>query len=297
MGDDGVIEPTGQVGLPSGIVISKDNFSARTKGLLVYDVATGNLLATAVAPGEASVNRREAFDARMHRLAYTNDCELYVATLTGGTYVPSGRWKPPQAFGEAKQCFDTPTFGEDGRIRATVGAAVSEPGRVVSVDPAQPDTAPMDEGAGSVRQEKKFRIAGLNKSDVRVYVGGDTVTDLVVTGVKPGGDVLSGDFWYDCKTQVDKAAFLCTSSRDISRQYYGSVALATVDVPAGTVTVKQVAPASKASRPTVLPAPDRKQVAINDSTGWYTTSLEGASSPARQPLSDQQNLGDILFWA
>ncbi|MFG1676168.1 hypothetical protein [Micromonospora sp. NPDC049282] len=296
MGDDGVIEPTGQVGLPSGIVVSKDDFSAGSKGLLVYDVTTGNLLATAVAPGEAEVNRREAFDATMQRLAYTNDCELQVATLTGGTYVPSGRWQPPQTFGEPKQCFDNPTFGEDGRIRATVGATVSEPGRVMSVDPVQPDTAPRDEGAGSVRQEKEFRIADLKKSDVRVYVRGNTVTSLIVTGVKPGGDVLSGDFSYDCETQVDKASFLCTSALDMSRQYYGSVALATVDMPAGTVTVKQVAPASKASRPTVLPASDKRRVAINDSTGWYTTSLDGASSPIRQPLSDQQNLGDPLFW-
>lgn len=108
---------------------------------------------------------------------------------------------------------------------------------------------------------------------------------------------LSGDFSYDCKTQVDKASFLCTSSLDMSRQYYGSVALATVDMPAGTVTVKQVAPASKASRPVVLPASDQRRVAIYDSTGWYTTSLDGASSPTRQPLSDQQNLGDPLFWA
>lgn len=190
MGDDGVVESTGQVGLPSGIMVSKDDFSAGSKGLLVYDVTTGNLLATAVAPGEADVNRREAFDASMQRLAYTNDCELLVATLTGGTYVPSGRWEPPQTFGEPEQCFDNPTFGEDGRIRATVGATVSEPGRVMSVDPVQPDTAPRDEGAGSVRQEKKFRIAALKKSDVRVYVRGSTVTSLIVTGVKPGGDVL-----------------------------------------------------------------------------------------------------------
>ncbi|MEU8180818.1 hypothetical protein AB0B86_08585 [Micromonospora sp. NPDC049047] len=297
MGDDGVIEPTGQAGLPSGIVISKDNVSTRTKDLLVYDLTTGNLLATAAAPGEASVNRREAFDATMQRLAYTNGCELQVATLTDGAYVPSGQWTAPQAFGEAKQCFDNPTFGEDGRIRATVGATVTEPGRVMSVDPSQPDAAPREEGAGSVREEKQFRIADVKKSDVRVYVRGSSVASLMVTGVKPGGDVLSGDFWYDCKTPVDKTAFLCTSSLDISRQYYGSVALATVDVPAGTVTVKQVAPASKASRPTVLPSPDKKRVAINDSTGWYTTSLDGSSSPARQPLSDQQILGDILFWA
>ncbi|WP_091659095.1 hypothetical protein [Micromonospora auratinigra] len=297
MGDDGVIEPTGQVGLPSGIVVSKDNFSDRTKGLLVYDITTGNLLATAVAPGEASVSRREAFDETMHRLAYTSDCELQVATLNGGTYVPSGRWKPPQAFGKARQCFDTPTFDDDGRLRASVGATASEPGRVMSVDPAKPDEAPRDEGAGSVRQEKKLRLAGVNKSDVRVYVRGGTVTSLIVTGVKPGGDVLSGDFWYDCKTPVDTVTFLCTSSLDASRQYYGGVALAMVDVSAGTVRVKQVAPATEASRPTVLPAPDRKRVAINDSTGWYTTSLDGASSPARQPLSDQRNLGDILFWA
>ncbi|MER6758008.1 hypothetical protein ABT235_27955 [Micromonospora echinofusca] len=292
-----MIEPTGRIGLPSGIVISQDNFSAGTKGLLVYDVTTGSLLATAVAPGEADVRHREAFDATMHRLAYTTDCELRVATLTDGTYVPSGRWKPPQAFGEGEQCFDNPTFGEGGRIRATLGATTSGSRRVMSVDPTQPDTAPRGEGAVSYQQEKKFRIAGLDKSDVRVHVSGDTVTALDVYGVKPGGDVLSGGFSYDCETQVDKAAFLCISSLNNFNQYYGSIALATVDVPAGTVTVNQVAPASKASRPTVLLAPDRKQVAIHDSTGWYITSLDGASNPVRQPLSGQQNFLDILFWA
>ncbi|MFD1083997.1 hypothetical protein [Micromonospora andamanensis] len=296
-GDDAAIEPTGTAGLPSGIVFSKDDFSTGTKSLQVYDIATGNLLATAVAPGEAVVSRREAFDTTMNRLAYISDCELQVAELTNGVYVSSGRWQPPQDFGEGKQCFDNPTFGEDGRVRVRVGATRSEPGRVMSVDPDQPAVAPREGGAGSLEQEKKFRVAGLDESDVRVYVRGDTVTSLIVTGIKPGSDLISGAIWYDCKTQVNKDEFLCTSSRDSSRQHYGSVALAAVDVSAGTVAVKQVAPASKASRPTVLIAPDRQRVAIHDSTGWYTTSLDGASSPTRQPLSEQQVRGDILFWA
>ncbi|MFF4893558.1 hypothetical protein [Micromonospora chersina] len=294
-GADRTTGAAGAAGLPSGIVVVKEDFATRTKTLLVYDITTGKLLASAAAPAGADVDRREAFDATMHRLAYVTDCEMQVATLTEGAYVPSGRWQPPQAFGAGKQCFGFPTFGEDGRLRATIGATASEPGRVVSVDPVQDGAPPSDEGVGGLRQEKTFRIAGLTESDVRADVRGDTITGLTVTGVKPGGDVVSDDFWYDCDTRLDKTAFLCVSHGSAG-QYYGSVALATLDVPAGTVTVKQVAPASKTPRATVLPAPDHKRVAIHDSTGWYTTSLDGASTPARQPLSDQQDIGDILFW-
>lgn len=40
------------------------------------------------------------------------------------------------------------------------------------------------------------------------------------------------------------------------------------------------------------PVATRPLRAIHDSTGWYTTDLGGASSPTRQPLSEQQILGD-----
>jgi len=295
--DGGVIEPTGTSGLPSGIMVSKKDFSTDTTVFQVYDIGTGNLLTTAAAPGVFSGGSRQEFDATMHRLAYVADCALHVATLNDSMYVPSARWQPPQAFGEGKQCFNDPAFGEDGRVRATVRGNDFEPGRVMSVNPDEPDSAPRDEGAGSLRKEKLLRISGLKESDVRVYVAGDRITDLLVSGLKPGGDWITGNFSYKCNEHVDATSLLCTSSLESARQYYGSVALATVDLSAGTVTVKQVAPASESSRLTALSAPDGNRVAIRDSTGWYVTSIDGDSSPTRQPLSDQQIVGETRFWA
>ncbi|MCA2216283.1 hypothetical protein [Jidongwangia harbinensis] len=88
----------------------------------------------------------------------------------------------------------------------------------------------------------------------------------------------------------------CSSGEGEGRQPFGSVATATLDPAAGSVTMKQVAPASKTAGATVLVAPDHKRLAIHDLTGWYTTVLGSSAAPVRQPLSELKDLGDPLFW-
>lgn len=296
VGDDGVVEPAAPAGLPSGIVYAKDDFSSMTKVLTVYDISTGQVLGTAVAPYQ-ELSRREVFDSTMTQLVYVSKCVLYVATLANGVYTPTAQWTPAQAYGQGEQCFERPAF-RDGRIGVTVGTSGSDSYKLASVDPAHPETPPTDQGAGSPRQAKQYTIAGKSESDVRVYTEDGAVTDAWVTGSLPRreGEYFGVSYSYKCNTQVDGTTFVCSSDQGEGQQPFGSVATATLKVAAGSVTMRQVAPASKTANATVLLAPDHKRVAIHDSTGWYTTTLGSSSAPVRQPLSELQDLGDPLFW-
>jgi hypothetical protein len=304
-GNDGVIESTVLASMPSGIVFSRDSVSVGTKSLgtktlSVYDPATGQLLGTAVAPYVATVTDRERFDATMARLVYVSDCKLQVAALSAGTYLPAGQWEPAQAYGEGKQCYADPAF-KDGRVWAelrVLNASVNSPYRLVSVDPDHPETPAKDEGAGTPFQEKQYTIAGRSESDVRVYTEDGMISKVWVTGTLPQrkGQYFADSYSYKCDARVDDTTFLCSADHGQDQQPFGSVAVVSVNRSAATVAVKQVAPSSKARNATVFVGPDRKHVAIRDESGWYTAALDATSPPARSPLSDQQSLGDPLFW-
>ncbi len=288
-------------GLPSGILTSRmDRTAAGVSGTLlsVYDAASGNLLGVASAPVPAlSTLTREMFDSSMTRIAYA-DCDLTVLALRQGRFTSVGQWRAPQSYGQGKQCFRSPAFHADGRIWATVSAD-DDPGRTVSIDPASPGAAPRDEGAGpGKRQEKIFRVAGLANSDVRVWMRGTRVETVSVNAVKPGGDWVTGDFSYDCAAHVDDLTLVCTSQQDVPKQYYGSVALVTVAPAAGTVTMRRVAPAAKrgGTLAKVFVSPDRTRLAIHDSTGWYTTALDGTATPTALDLTTRSDEEGVC-WA
>jgi hypothetical protein len=295
VGDDGVGEPAATAGLPSGIVYAKDDFSSMTKVVTVYDINTGEALGSAVAPYQDL--SREVFDSTMNQLVYATKCELHLATLANGVYTSTVQWKPAQAYGQGEQCFDQPAF-RDSRIRVTIGTSGSDSYKLASVDPAHPQTPPKDEGAGSPRQEKRYTIAGKSESDVRVHTEDGVITSAWVTGSMPQreGEYYGASYSYQCNVRVDDTTFVCSSSEGEGRQPFGSVATATLNSAASSVTITQVAPASKTANATVLVAPDHKRVAIHDSTGWYTTTLGSSSAPVRQPLSELKDLGDPLFW-
>lgn len=289
--------------LPSGIVTSRDNYPAGTKTLSVFDITSGTLLGSATAPQDASVTRLDAFNATMSQLTYTSsDCALHVATLQAdGAYTESGRWAPPQAYGNGKQCFRDAQFSGNGRVRVTLSPSADEPGTVLSVNPGVPGEAPKTEGAGNLYESKKYTLVGIPESTATIHQIGPVITGADITGPTPGGNVLN-DFQYTCNTVISEDRLLCTADYNVSRQYFGSVALAAVDRTSGTVAMTKVAPASTtrtgllSEQKAVLLGPDRNTIAIHDSTGWYTTSIDGGGTPTRQPLSEQSDLGDILFW-
>jgi hypothetical protein len=234
----------------------------------------------------------------MARLAYVSKCELHVATLANGAYTPTAQWKPEQAYGQGEQCFDQPAF-RDSRIRATVGTSGSDSYKLASVDPANPQAPPKDEGPGSPRQAQQYTVVGAPESDARVYTEDGVMTGASVTGNLPRreGEIAGALYSYKCDARVDDTTFVCSSAEGEGRQPFGSVATATLNAAAGSVTMKQVAPPSAAANATVLVAPDHKRMAIHDPTGWYTNSLDSPSAPVRQPLSELKDIGDPLFWS
>ncbi|MEU4624773.1 hypothetical protein AB0G04_32975 [Actinoplanes sp. NPDC023801] len=292
-GNDGVVEPSQQASMPSGIVFT-DNLSARRTMVTVHDITTGSLLARAAVPKGVLFLDAGAFDATMGRLAYVVDCELRLAVLAGEEYVEAARWEPSQAYGEGPQCFEDPEFSDDGLIRVRVGEGRT-PGRIMAVDPAAPATAPKDEGDVSERKEKILRIPGVTDGRVRLQQAGEQIFSVSAEGRIPGSETLDS-FSYRCSARLDDTRRLCGSEYEDDRQLYGSVAMLTLDLGVGTATFEQIAPKSKARSPKVLIAPDGKTIAIHDSTGWYTTTLDGGGTPARQPLSDAGNPGKALFW-
>ncbi|WP_434741748.1 hypothetical protein [Micromonospora sp. SH-82] len=288
-------------GLSSGIVFAQGVGLAPTKTLIVRDVATGNPVGSpVVVPYEAASAKRTTFDKTMNRLTYVKDCELRVATLTDGVFTDSGTWTAPQVYGAGEQCYQKARFTEDGRIHAVLGvgqrqAPGSKAGRVVSVDPATPDADPKDEGVADPRSEKVYKIDGLTTSDTRVYAFGDDIEHVLVNGAAPGAGVLDG-FEYHCGVPVDADRFLCSARTDETRQHFGSIALVTVDRAASTVTMKKLAPPNKSRIQHLVLSPDGKMIAIQDSTGWYTTTLDGAGTPVRQQF-EVDNPGEPLFWS
>jgi hypothetical protein len=296
-GDDGVNEPTRErsKGLPSGIVTVRSD--VRTgKAISVYDISTGRVLDSAALPAGYGSPRREQFDPTMRRFADVMDCALIVSTLTDDHYVPTAQWKPPQSYGQGKQCFNQPRFTKDGRVRARVAASDHEAGRVVSVDPDKPEAPPPDEGAGVERDDLNFQIASRAGSEVGVWARGTEIDSVWVTGSIAGADLAHNTFDYKCDWPIDEVTYTCASSYGKERQPYGSVAIVKVDLASRTVTMKQVAPASGSTGITAIASPDGKRVAIKDSTGWYIAAADGTSVPRRQPLSDIPDTGDIIFW-
>jgi hypothetical protein len=107
---------------------------------------------------------------------------------------------------------------------------------------------------------------------------------------------VTSDFGYECSEILDATRLLCMPGLHNTIQPFGSVALATVNPAATTITMKQIAPSSEGSRTEILVAPDGETIAIHDTTGWYSTTVDNPATPVRQPLSQQKDLGDILFW-
>ncbi len=297
-GGDDIAAPQAQAVMPSGIVVLKDDLATTDTVLGVYDLATGTQLATAVTPKSATIDDPGAFDATMSRVAYDLDCKLVLATLRGGEYVDTARWEPPQAFGQKEQCFSDPTFRDDGRVQVVVGEPHTTAGRIMSVDPADASAAPKDEGVDSEPEKAAYRVVGQPDVEGSVYRVGKKMTSVTTSGTKDDdySGLVSEDYGYECPKVLDTNRLLCQPESHNTIQPYGSVALATVDPVAATITMKQIAPSSKAGRSQALAAPDGRTVAIHDSTGWYATTLDGSAAPVRQPLSDQDDLGDILFW-
>ncbi|MFI5934000.1 hypothetical protein [Actinoplanes sp. NPDC051494] len=268
-----------RAGLPPGVVFAREATSDEQTTLVVRDITTGDQVGRAVIPGNDLGVRRSSFDAAMSRYAYVEDCELRVATLTGDIFADSASWT-------GERCYEGPSFGADGRVRA-VDSGPGLSGRIVSVDPAEPATAPRDEGGAPERVEKRSAIDGVDVSEVRVWSTGDEIDGGSAYGVSPGG----GEFHYDCPAAIDTDQLLCSAVSDEQAQYYGTVALLTLGPAA---TMRELAPPGDARSLPLFPAPDGRSVAVQDPAGWYTAALDGSGTSAPRRIA--AGTDRPLFW-
>lgn len=280
---------------PSGLVFAAG--SSDQGDLLAYDPATGRLTGAFDTPFTPHTLARAQFDPTMTALAYTTDCNLHVAVLTGNAYTPAAEWTPPQAYGKGKQCYEHPVYAA-GKIRVHLTDGTPKgASRLMAVDPANPQVPAVDEGPGVPEKKDEYSVAGASDVTATVYAKYGTVTSVSIDGYRTGEQgTWNYTYQYKCLEPTGDASLICVHDR--LEQPYGSVALVTVDASSRKVTLKKLVEATEATGSRVaLPAPDSRQIAIRDRSGWYTAPVDGSSAPTPSPLTGQQALGEPLFWS
>ncbi|MEV6925525.1 hypothetical protein AB0M46_13645 [Dactylosporangium sp. NPDC051485] len=265
-----------------------------TFAVRVYDPANGALLYDGALPEDRFLSTSLVMDssAPASRVRFSPDrsylyyiggdrgCDLVLLKWTPGGYIAHAAVKPPTTFSSSGTCFDEPHF-EDGKLVATAKDDKQQPtvSTRYAIDPARPAAAPTDLGP------EKFA-----KQDLKVNAPPDGAKDWTATALTYNGkpariDVDSGWLpWPFCRDQITDTTWLCAALHNTTdpkdETPYGAVAVATVDVAAGTVSFASAAPTAKLNA--VLLSPDR-QSAITYSTtaGFYRIDLKGGAAPVK----------------
>ncbi|MBB4741562.1 hypothetical protein BJY16_005021 [Actinoplanes octamycinicus] len=300
--DDGVAEESSMPATerPSGLVFASGSIlTTGDAALSAYDPVSGRSAGVYQLPDELhTAPDRAQFDAALTRLAYANDCKVHVAVLSGTSYEPTAEWSPAQAYGKDQQCYRDPVF-VDGRIRVRMGPSKSPDSyHVMSLDPDNPATPPVDQGPGRPYEEQQYTDAGGSDFDARVYLRDGSVSNVWIIGYLPlkKGQYLGDSFEYNCRVHVDDTTLLCTSGNG-KAQPYGSVAVATVNTSTRKIGLRKVLPDTEAGGTAVFLSPDKKQISVHDNSGWYVAPADGSSLPQRSALSEQKLEGEPLFWS
>jgi len=260
-------------GLPSGLVwIGLD---PRAKpAIMVFDPKTGAALHSSALPLSPSLSlppppSKDRFNADRTMFLTVNDCKIVVLRWERTAFVMHGTWEPPTSFSGGRECYDDAWF-EAGRIRATIKLPGGDPAKVVSLDPAAPGSAPRDEGAVRPVREVRLTVAGVSDGRSFANTDGKRVVRLTVDTPLQA----SRYYEYRCELRVDDATRVCVD-RVNADQPFGAVAVATVDLAAKTVTLRQVTPKTTRRIAQVFLSPDGKEILIRNSGGYYRASLAG----------------------
>jgi hypothetical protein len=286
-----------------------------TRTLITADAQRG------LAPGTQFISRASFSDDGRY-VTWVSDCDLQVAELTDPvTYQPVASWEPAQSFSDAEVCFadgeyphDAPQFEDDStNIRVQLVSTQDEgpaddvplqrrPISVMTVDAQQPDVEPekvADLGDDDivrsfdvdVTNDASDRPSVMHATAERVYSLGLEVSD------QPGMDDLSE---YECGRPVDDTTRLCYLDRGPG--LFGSVAIATADIAARTVELREVVPATEMRVTGVVPSPDLETVLIATSSGWFRAPTDGSSEPepafehlGSEPMAAPAPL-DVVEW-
>jgi hypothetical protein len=280
-------------GLPPGIGLRYSNGFDDVVG--VFDPKTGAPLREVKLPANMLPDpQRNSFDRTMRQLVYVTQCDLYLASLDQDEFQTIGHWQPPQSYSQ-RECFQSAIFRPDGRIWVDGSAASGSPAKLWSLDPAHPNSQLRDETSVGSTQDRQLSIDGnsnpasLRPSDgvrpARLEIGSD------------GSDAIPS---YTCQP-VDQTTFVCVYQPSGDSDF-GGVAAAKVDLAAGKVHLKQLAPADKpgglpSPPPDVLVASDHQRVAIRDQGVWFVAPLDGSQQPTQLPLEQNTILVKPLFWS
>jgi hypothetical protein len=280
--------------LPGGLVTVTNSQTSGGGDLVnVMEIPSGTVIRSVALPPDPQSRPvgRDRFDADRRRLTYVLNCAtLHVATIKQDRFESVATWTVPQDKESRGQCFSSPRFQKDGRIRATL-ASGSQRGRFVTVDPAQPGSEMRDEGPNPEPDPRKdYTVPGQPKTEARVFIVGGAPARVLLSG-----SATDGVFDYTCETRVDDVSFACLASTQKKGQQYGSVALAKVDPAAKTITVTEVSPPAATNGLKLFVAPDGKRVVVADTREpeyTYVTSLSGGTP---EKLATPA-VGEVIFW-
>ncbi|HSK96975.1 MAG TPA: hypothetical protein VK891_10195 [Euzebyales bacterium] len=322
---------TASQALPAGLLVLEPSFDQLD--VKIFSPETGALehtraLITADAQGALASGTqylsRASFSDDGRYVTWVSECELQVAELTDPvTYQPVASWEPPQSFSDAEVCFadgeyphDGPQFENDStsiqvqlvsteNVDAGGGLVQRRPISVMAVDAQKPDAEPEkvadlddDDVVRSfdvdITNDVSDRPSVMHATQERVYSVRPEASDQPGTGTE---DDLSE---YECSRPIDDTTRFCYLARGPG--LFGSVAIATADLAARTVELREVVPATEMRIEAAFLSPDLDTVLIATSGGWFRAPADGSSEPepafehlGSEPMAAPAPL-DVVEW-